>query len=188
MIGSRRPWRTRVECWAGGVAVLGIAAAVTSCAVFSSVPDQDQFASLDSLRDSGNAVVRLYAAPIPELELFAIHPWFVVKQADETSYDRWEVWQTSGGAYGHVRKNRSSPTTSVGAGGTYVIAELVGAEAEAVVSFIESESPDYPCKDNYVLFPGPNSNSYAQWVLDSTGWDVVLPPTAIGKDVPANCP
>lgn len=179
----RRLGRRRV-----GILLPAIAACVASCALLSSIPDQDQFSSLNDLRDSGKAVARLYAAPIPDLEAIAIHPWFVVKEADSTSYNRWEVWQTAGGAYGHVRKNRASPTSSVGAGGTYVIAELIGAEAESVVAFIESQSPDYPCKDNYVLFPGPNSNSYAQWVIDNTGWDVALPPSAIGKDVPANCP
>ena len=126
-------------------------------------------------------------APIPGIEIIAIHPWFVVKRAGATRFDRWEVWQTAGGLYGHIRKNRTSNLTGgVGAGGTYIIAELIGAEAEAVVAFIDTQSPDYSCKDNYELL-GPNSNTYAQWILDGSGWNVPLPPTAIGKDAPQTC-
>lgn len=158
------------------------AAAVPACGTV--MPDQSIFAALSALRDSGLAIARLYAAPIPGIEFLAIHPWFVVKTADSTSYTRWEVWQDAGGSFGHVRRNLQSAEADVGAGGAYVIAELQGAAAAAVVDFINTQSPTYPCRDNYVLFPGPNSNSYAQWVLDNTGWNATLPPSAIGKDVP----
>lgn len=152
-----------------------------------SIPDQSEFESLASLSANGKIVVRLYAEPIPGLESIAIHPSFVLKWADETAFDRWEVWRSTGGPYGHVRKNRNGPTSVVGAGGEYVLAELIGPAAEFVVAFIETESPDYTCRNHYVYFPGPNSNTYAQWILDNTGWDVNLPAAALGKDVPPNC-
>jgi len=152
-----------------------------------SIPDQSQFEPLASLGTNGEIVVRLYAAPIPNLESIAIHPWFVVKWADETEFDRWEVLQSAGAPYGHVRLNLNSPTSDVGAGGVFVLAELIGPAAESVVAFIETQSPNYSCRDHYISFPGPNSNTYAQWVLDNTGWAVTLPAAAIGKGVQPNC-
>ena len=151
------------------------------------VPDQSQFAPLEELSSNGLAVVRLYVAPLPGLEAIATHPWFVVKRADSTTFHRWEVLERLAGPYGFVREDALLPTSDVGAGGVCVLAELIGPEAEPVVAFIEERSPVYPCRYHYAYFPGPNSNTYAQWVLDHTGWPVLLPPTAIGKEVTALC-
>ncbi len=167
---------------------IAFAFAAAGCAD-SFVPEQGQFAPLESLKDSGLSVVRLYAAPLACLETVAVHPWFVVKSADSTSFSRWEVWVQAEQPYGHVRKNMLPPTADLGSGEAYVLAERIGAEADLVVTFIETCSPAYPCRQTYVLLPGPNSSTYAQWVLDCTGWDVTLPPAAIGKDVPpGECP
>jgi hypothetical protein len=148
--------------------------------------DLPEFASLDELAMSGQAIARVYGAPIPMIEQIAIHTWFVVKTAESETFTRWELWQTSGGPYGHVRRDRRSPEADVGSGGTFVIAEIIGAAAESVVQFIESQSPQYCFRDEYVLL-GPNSNTYTQWVLDQTGWSVQLPPTAIGMHVRPIC-
>lgn len=166
--------------------LVGAAAVTASCVVLTPIPDQSRFLPLSELRHSGQALVRLYAAPIPGIELIASHSWFVVKPASSSTYNRWEVWIEAAEPYGHVRKNMLEPESDIGAPGAYVVAELIGAEAELVVEFIESQSPTYPCKDRYLLL-GPDSNSYAQWVLDNTGWDVALPCTAIGKETPAVC-
>jgi hypothetical protein len=77
-----------------------------------------------------------------------------------------------------------SATSDVGAGGTYLIAERVGPDAEPVVDYIERQAPAYPCRKGYVLLPGPNSNSFVKWMLRHAGWDLELPPAALGWD---NC-
>jgi len=150
--------------------------------------DSSEFVPLSALENSGEAVVRLYGTPILNIERLAIHPWFVVKSAEEVSFDRWEVWATADGPYGYVRLNLRSPTSAPLAGRVFVIAELIGPEAEPVVEFIETQSPNYPCCDCYLFYPGPNCNTYVQWVLDSTGWAVTLPPTAVGQAIPPICP
>lgn len=157
------------------------------CNGFGSIPDQSQFESLDTLSTNGQTVVRMYTAPVPDYEDIGSHPWFVVKGANETEFDRWEVLDSADGISGHVYVNFRTPAEDVGAGGVYVLAELIGPEAEAVVAFIETESVNYPCRNEYVFFPGPNSNTYGQWVLDNTGWDVTQPFTAMGKDVSPDC-
>jgi hypothetical protein len=64
-----------------------------------------------------------------------------------------------------------------------VIAEVLGSEAEPLIDCIERVAAEYPCRDYYVFYPGPNSDSYTQWVLNQCGWDVQLPADVIGKDV-----
>jgi|CXWL01.1.fsa_nt_gi hypothetical protein len=134
---------------------------------------------LAKLRSLDEAVVRLYAAPIPNVTSYAVHPWFVIKKAAGHTLDRWEVWQIGDAPFGYVRKNQGAPEEGVGAGGVFVVAELRGDDAEKIIQFIESQSPSYPCRNSY-SFLGPNSNTYAQWVLNETGWRVALPPGAIG--------
>ncbi len=80
------------------------------------------------------------------------------------------------------------PTSDVEADGTYVVAEVIGADAEAIIASVAGESPAYECRDTYTVFPGPNSNTYTQLVLDSTAWNVTLPPSAIGKGATATGP
>lgn len=151
------------------------------------IPDQTKFAPLSSLQERPDAIVRLYAAPIGLFELVAAHCFFVVKRADSAEFHRWEVWLSSAPPYGYVRLDFQPLEEGSGAN-VYVLAELIGTNAEPIVDFIETQSPNYPCRDFYLLLPGPNSSTYPQWVLDQTSWDVSLPPQAIGKDVPPNCP
>lgn len=151
------------------------------------IPDQSGYLPLVEVGASGQAVARLYAAPIPGLQGIATHSWFLIKPAGETEFERWEVWVSADGPYGYVRKNLFGLESDVGAGGTYIMAETSGPAAESIVAFIAGQSPTYPCRNEYVLL-GVNSNSYIQWVLNQTGWQVVLPDTAIGKSVTVNCP
>lgn len=142
------------------------------------------FGAIDALRDSGEAVARVYAAPIAPSEIE--HTWFVVKRAEEVDPTRWEVFVYPGGIYGYVFADLYAPEADLGAGGTHVVAEVRGPEAEPLIDCIEDAAANYPCRDYYVLYPGPNSDSFTQWVLDRCGWDVELPPEVVGKDTP--CP
>jgi hypothetical protein len=160
------------------------------CSAWKGISDQSRFASLDEIAHDGKAFVRLYAAPVPSVEHLAVHAWFVVKAAESESFERWEVWQDAGVkltnpsvvSYGHVYRNLQGPTADVGAGGTYILAEQIGPEADSVVRFIQSQSPSYPLRSRYSYYPGPNSNTYIQWVLNCSGWAVRLPAAAIGKN------
>lgn len=143
-------------------------------------PDQSQFAPLAELADSGHAMVRVYAAPIPFWEPFVIHTWVLTKRAEGQAFHRWEVWRSPGGDYVHVRKDLLAPTADVGAGEAYIIGHVKGHGAESIIAFVESESPQYPFRETYIAFPGPNSNTFTQWVLDNSGWELVLPPCAVG--------
>ncbi len=183
---SRQAYRSpRAVCFTLTAAAT---ASIMACLGAPQPPDQTPFSPLDSLCHDGEAFVRLYAAPLPLVESIAIHAWFVVKHADSAELHRWEVWVSAAEPYSYVREDLFPPEGDMGAGRAYVLAELTGAASEPVITFIETRSPDYPCRGHYSLVWGPNSSTYVQWVLTESGWGVVLPPSAMGKDVPAHCP
>jgi len=155
------------------------------CYLEIGVPDQRGYKSLDDLRTSGVAVVRLYATPIPIFGTSLVHTSFLIKSAEAQSFDRWEGWATSDGPYDYLRKNLYGEQEDFGGGKSFILAELIGTEAEPIVEFIENESIHYPYRDTKWFITGPNCNTYTQWVLNSTGWQVELPEMVIGKNYPA---
>jgi len=149
-------------------------------------PDQDQFQPLEALADQPEAVVRLYGARDPILGTIMMHAWFVTKPAGETTFDRWELWGAKDGPNGHVFKNLFDPLEQFPE--EAIIGELTGPAAQEVIDFLENEAYTYPCRDVFFYVPGPNCNTFAQWVVDRTGWDIELPPGAVGKAVEPDCP
>ncbi len=148
-------------------------------------PDQSQFKPLSYYESTDEPVVRLYGEYIFGLPI--LHSSFAVKEANSSKFDRWEGWLASVGPFDYVQKNASPPGASITGGEVFAMAELVGKKAEKVVNFIETESPRYPCRHIYSLMLGPNSNTYTEWVLDKTGWDVKLPEASWGKNSKPHC-
>lgn len=67
----------------------------------------------------------------------------------------------------------------------YVVAQISGEEASALIPRIEASIARYPysARGAYTVWPGPNSNSFVAWVVRNTeGFAAELPPVAIGKD------
>jgi len=159
-----------------------------SCTSFIVPPPQEQFAPTRELVESGQSVVRLYVAQVGGgLGFLSTHAWFLTKPADRDSFQRWEVSYIPDGPYEHVRLNHRLPTEYVSGSRVFVWAERVGPEAAGLVEFIEANAPLYPCRSHYYFYPGPNSNTFIQWMLDEAGWDVELPYTSIGSDWPVTC-
>ena len=125
--------------------------------------------------------VQLRHAPLPwPLGLFASHYWFVV--IDGGKAERWEVWQTrdaGGRAIGHLHCDLKPPDAGVGGGPMCVAAEWSGEEAASIASVLKDPS-GYPFCERYRYWPGPNSNTYAAWVLRQAGIDYRLPRRAVG--------
>lgn len=114
------------------------------------------------------AIVELRAARIPVIGFFAHHHWFVLHSGGG-GHDRWEVWQDAeaGGEYcrGHLHKNLQLPEAGVGAGPSWLVQRWEGEAALPLWGRIE-QSPDiYPWCFSYRYWPGPNSNTFVQWVL-----------------------
>jgi len=114
--------------------------------------------------------VELRHAPLPGvLGLFASHYWFVV--FDGGKAERWEVWQTKnagGRAVGHLHCDLKPADAGVGGGPMRVDAEWTGEQA-ARIRRVLKEAQAYPFCQRYRYWPGPNSNTYAAWVLRQAG-------------------
>ena len=133
--------------------------------------------------------VELWAAKIPGFPgIFADHYWLLVLRCGKNSHDqtcdRWEVWQHSHqnhSCWGHLHKNLLPPYQGVGNGPSRLIHQWTGDEALLIAEKIESSPSSYPFIENYAYWPGPNSNTFAQWIVSGT---MKLGNRAIGKSFP----
>jgi hypothetical protein len=127
--------------------------------------------------------VQLRCASLPfGLGLVADHYWFVVFEPDGGCH-RWEVWQRAnagGRSIGHVHCDLKHPDAGVGGGRARTIAEWRGEPAEKLRAVLARAS-DYPHCARYLVWPGPNSNTFIAWVLKQAGIEHSLPWRAVGK-------
>jgi hypothetical protein len=155
--------------WTGGLGLsAGQACSGTRPLVIATHP------RLMSQHPESETIVDLWSAPIPGLGRFAEHHWLVVCR--ETHADRWEVWQTPSQcdtSWGHLHRNLRRPSSGVGNGPGRIIQRWTGDDAVFLALRTESSPAAYPWRDRYRIFPGPNSNTYVQWVLGplhTLGW------------------
>jgi len=129
--------------------------------------------------------VELRYASLPSLLRFvAVHYWFVV--TDESGCHRWEIWQTKnagGRSVGHLHCDLKPPQANVGGGPTRVAAVWTG-EAALKLKEVLEKAESYPFCHKYWYWPGPNSNTFAAWVLRRAGIRQALSPLALGKRYP----
>lgn len=137
--------------------------------------------------------VFVLSSPLPFPFNFAVHTWIVTNKKGETN--RWEVWQhKNAGTYswGHVHKNLFLPLTGMNV--FYILtkkrfqSKLIhtmegkeGSQAHKIIDFIETNAPAYLFKKKYRYFPGPNSNTFTQWIVDQMDIGIRLPWNAFGK-------
>jgi len=129
--------------------------------------------------------VELRYAPLPFIGAIAVHYWFVVYD-DAGACHRWEVWQTKnagGRSIGHVHCDLRPPDAGVGGGPSRIAAEWIGSEAAAIKAVLQNVS-DYPHCERYLAWPGPNSNTFASWILRRAGIPHRLGWMALGKRYP----
>ena len=132
--------------------------------------------------------VELRAAKIPCLPgIIADHNWLLVFHTTEgkrQECDRWEVWQRANQnetCWGHLHKNLLTPYQGVGNGPSRLIHEWIGKEALSIAERIKSSPEVYPFINKYSYWPGPNSNTFAQWIVRGK---IKLGSRAIGKSYP----
>lgn len=134
---------------------------------------------------TGEAVIQVYAArTFGWRGAFAVHSWIATKERDAADYT---VYQVVG-----WRHYRGYPSLSIGpdtpdrhwfGARPMLLAHFQGAEAERLIGKIDNAARAYPFAEQYVMWPGPNSNSFTAWVARQVPeLQLELPPTAIGKD------
>ncbi len=116
--------------------------------------------------------------------IFAVHSWIAVKAKDASQYTVHQVmgWQR----YRQqpvVISRLDAPDRSWFGARPEVIAELRGELAENAIPKLTEAVNKYPYQYNYVLWPGPNSNTFIAHIARAIPeLKLDLPPTAIGKD------
>lgn len=113
--------------------------------------------------------------------IFAEHMSLVLKPKGAGEWTRYDVvgWGEP------VRRNAFAADAFWYGNRPYVVAAFSGPEAEALIPRITAAIAAYPYSTpgSYVVWPGPNSNSFVAWVVRHTdGFAVELPPVAVGKD------
>ncbi|WP_088241477.1 DUF3750 domain-containing protein [Calothrix rhizosoleniae] len=128
--------------------------------------------------------VQLRAAKLPSIVGYiAVHYWFVVIK--ENQQERWEVWQNRGRcpeSWGHLHKNLMPWDSGVGNGGSWLEKEWQGEMAGLLAEIIENSPTKYGYKYVYRYYPGPNSNTYVQWILNEGKANYLLSALGVGKD------
>jgi hypothetical protein len=119
---------------------------------------------------------------------FAVHPWVSWKLKEEKEYTVAQI-------IGHrARRGLSALVVDQDLPDRYwygerpsLLFEARGEKAREIVAKFKELIESYPYKDKYVLWPGPNSNTFVDYLIRRTpGVRIELPPHAIGKDWPVD--
>lgn len=131
------------------------------------------------------AVIRIYAARTVRWRgIFAVHCWLVFKPEGAPAYTRYDytAWTEL-----PVRMNGYAPDGRWFGRVPETLFALDGAPAARLIPKIEAAIRAYPlgAAGDYRAWPGPNSNTFIQAILDAVPEiDATLPALAIGKDFP----
>jgi hypothetical protein len=111
----------------------------------------------------------------------AVHSWIVFKRENAPAWTRYDVvgWGNP------VRLNGWAPDGRWYGTPPSVVADLKGAEAQALIPKIEQAVKEYRYASygDYRMWPGPNSNSFVAAILRAIPEvQVTMPPNAIGRD------
>ena len=114
---------------------------------------------------------------------FAVHTWIAAKETGAKSYTVYEVigW----------RANRGLPVLRIASdlpdrlwfgAQPELLIEHYGKSADDLITAVDQAARDYPWKDEYKVFPGPNSNTFTAWVAQQVPeLNLKLPFRAIGR-------
>ncbi|MCD5390057.1 MAG: DUF3750 domain-containing protein [Candidatus Pacebacteria bacterium] len=139
--------------------------------------------------------VYFFTCPIRGPFSFAVHPWVVfIKNNKVTRLEVLAIKNEKYQFYGYIHKNLyNNPTKGLRKlfkKNEFLKSTLLGSisgnknsTAKHLIDFIEEMTPFYPHQENYVLYPGPNSNTYIAWILQKfPELKIKLPWNAFGKN------
>jgi Protein of unknown function (DUF3750) len=146
--------------------------------------DRSSAGLLPNAADHPDALIRIFAARTVRWRgIFAVHTWIVVKERGAPRFSRYDYT-----AWGDpIRIDGFAPDGRWFGAIPQTVVSADGEKAESLIPKIRSavESYKFRTYGDYSPWPGPNSNTFIQAILDAIPeLDAVLPPTAIGKDYP----
>jgi hypothetical protein len=135
--------------------------------------------------DLKESIIQIYAARAYSWRgYFGIHPWVSWKKKEEKEYTVAQVigWNLRRGPTSVSVKN-DLPDRHWYGSKPYLIQTIRGEKADKVIDHIKALIGKYTRGGTYVVFPGPNSNTFVDYLIRNTKeFSVELPATAIGKD------
>jgi hypothetical protein len=113
--------------------------------------------------------------------IFAVHHWLVLKPQGATRYERYDVvgWGSP------VRKDNYPADGRWYSSEPQIVHEVRGVEAQALIPKLRAAVESYPWGDygDYIVWPGPNSNSFVAHIARAVPeLGAELDPAGIGKD------
>ena len=132
-----------------------------------------------------DAVVQVYGARCSRwCGHFGIHTWIAVKPAGAREYSIYEVMDSHFRRTGSAVAIRKRAPDARWFGNTPgLLADKRGEGVDALIKRIDQAAREYPYAHEYVVWPGPNSNTFTAHVARAVPeLEADLPPTAIGKD------
>jgi hypothetical protein len=131
------------------------------------------------------AIVQVYAGrTFGWRGAFAVHTWVAAKAAGADRYTRYEVigWYARGGGSGLTISDSRAPDAEWYGASPRLIADVRGAEAEAVLAKLPQVAEAYPYT-RYKAWPGPNSNTFVAYLgREIPRLRLTMPALAVGKD------
>lgn len=135
------------------------------------------------------AIVIVYAARAYNWRgLFAVHTWIATKRKNDKDYVVHDVVGFRGWRQQPVLGiNKDIPDRLWFGNKPKPVSILSGVQAEVVIDKIFAANEAYPYKQQYRMWPGPNSNTYVAYIgREIPELTMTLPSTAIGKDYLVN--
>ncbi len=131
-----------------------------------------------------DAVLQVYGADAWGVRgRFAIHTWIAAKPQHADRYTKYQVigWRQRRGLP-VVNISNSRPDGDWFGAEAVLLLDHRGAAAEVLIEKVHAAALSYPFAEEYVMWPGPNSNSFTAWVgLEVPALGLDLPAKAIGK-------
>ena len=131
--------------------------------------------------ESREAIIQVYAARVWGWRgAFAVHTWIAVKLENAATFRRFEVVRWSNPT---VRERSGQPDVRWAGNDPALLLDIRGERAAALIPRVLQTIAEYPHADRYVMWPGPNSNSFIAHIGRSVPeLGLNLPATAVGKD------
>ncbi|GAA0300793.1 DUF3750 domain-containing protein [Psychrosphaera haliotis] len=132
-----------------------------------------------------DAVIQFYAADAFSWRgWFAVHSWFALKKQGADEYTVYEVvgWGVKEGRPAIRTYTTKTPDRYWYGAKPEAFLTISGAKASKLIPEIEAAVMQYPWKNEYTLFPGPNSNTFPAWIgIQVPELELDMPFRAIGS-------
>ncbi|MFT2093046.1 DUF3750 domain-containing protein [Paraglaciecola sp. 2405UD69-4] len=131
------------------------------------------------------AVIEFYAADAFSWRgWFAVHTWIAIKPEEAAEYTVYEVvgWRVKRGLPALKQYQTTTPDRYWYGAKPDKVLSIQGDKASRLIPEVTAAIARYPWANEYTLFPGPNSNTFPQWVgLQVPELELELPFRAIGS-------